>query len=633
MSEPIQVDFGNDKSRKTSGSSSQEVLIPPDRSGLKIVIDFIITAVVGAVIYYFWLPPMNFHSPDFYIFWAVIAGVFILSVFLTSSALIKPEYVPYAKKRSKIPLIIVIALVVIFAIGWLVGCQLFRAKSYSSLLSVDENTDFNKSVTVIDSTKDFKNVPMVDSTASETLADKVLGDLASIGLESQFDLATQYSTQINYKGSPCRVYPLSYGNIFKWINNTRDGFPGYVIVNMNTQDTQFVFVDKNQNTENYIKYSPTEHFQKNLKRIVRFKYPQMIIGNISFEADDNGTPYFICQSLKMRIGLVSGTDVQGIVLVNAVTGDMNYYSTDELKTGKSSDGTDLTWIDQVYDVNLLVQQYNYYGTYNNGFWNSVFGQTGVKKTTTGASYLAIDDDVYCYTGVTSVNSDESILGFILINQRTKDALFYSQTGATEVSAMNSANGAVQDKGWQSTFPLLINLDGEATYFMALKDSSNVVKSYAMVNVSNYNIVATDAANGNPYLNTCIDNYVSALKANKNKVIHVDTSVDMPTDSPVKGSDSVKTEGDGNASAPKESKISGVISDILSQNESGSTCYYVKLENSGAWYKISADDYPEAILLRKGQRVYLTVAKAESETGNEEEFYSEVEGLSEYESQA
>ena len=187
MSEPIQVDFGNDKSRKTSGSSSQEVLIPPDRSGLKIVIDFIITAVVGAVIYYFWLPPMNFHSPDFYIFWAVIAGVFILSVFLTSSALIKPEYVPYAKKRSKIPLIIVIALVVIFAIGWLVGCQLFRAKSYSSLLSVDENTDFNKSVTVIDSTKDFKNVPMVDSTASETLADKVLGDLAELRQYFQVD--------------------------------------------------------------------------------------------------------------------------------------------------------------------------------------------------------------------------------------------------------------------------------------------------------------------------------------------------------------------------------------------------------------------------------------------------------------
>lgn len=599
MSDPIKVDF-SDKGKGRGNSSTKEVYIPPEKAGLKIVLSILITIIGGGIAYYFMLPPMNFGATEFYMFWAVVAAIFIGANFILSKAFIRPEYVPYVKKVAIAPIIIVVILGLVLLVGYLSSSVFFRAASYSQLLSFSDNVELDSSVTKIDSTVDFENVAMIDKAAAEKLADKVLGDLATIGLESQFELATEYSTQINYKGAPSRVYPLRYGNLFKWLNNTKDGFPGYVIVNMNTQETKFVLLNDN-GSEGYIKYSPTEHFQKNLQRMVRFAYPTAILGNISFEADDNGTPYWICEIIEKKIGLIGGDDVKAIVMVNAVTGESDYYSVDEVKAGEATDAdgnkVSLMWIDQVYNADLLIQQYNYYGTYLNGFWNSIFGQSGVKKTTLGSSYIAMDDDVYIYTGVTSVTADESILGFILINQRTKEAMFYTTTGATEAAAQNSAQGALSDKGWVATFPLLINLDGEATYFMSMKDASAVVKGYAMVNVSNYNIVATDDADGNPDLVKCIENYADVLKDNKSVTIDVDTSV------------APETVIDNNTAIennePQKTTITGAVTEIRSQIENGSTCYYIKVAGADKFVKVSANDVPEAIFFATGDQVTVT----------------------------
>ena len=602
MSEPIKVDF-SDKGNGRSKSSTKEVYIPPEKAGLKIAISILLTIIGGAIAYYFMLPAMNFGALEFYMFWAVVAAIFVGANALLSKAFIRPEYIPYVKKVAIAPIVIVVILAVVLGVGYLTSSVFFRAASYSELLTFGESTELDSSVTKIDSTVDFKNVAMIDKAAAEKLADKVLGDLATIGLESQFELATDYSTQINYNGTPCRVYPLRYGNFFKWLNNTKDGFPGYVIVNMNTQETEFVLLG-NGTSEGYIKYSPTEYLQKNLRRIVRFEYPTALIGNISFEADDNGTPYWICEILEKKIGLIGGDDVKGIVMVDAVTGECNYYSIDEVVAGeseidRSGNTVSLSWIDQVYNANLLVQQYNYYGTYLNGFWNSIFGQSGVKKATVGSSYIAMNDDVYIYTGVTSVTADESILGFILINQRTKEAVFYTTTGATEAAAQNSAQGALSDKGWIATFPLLINLDGEATYFMSMKDASNVVKGYAMVNVSNYNIVATDSADGNPDLVKCIQNYASVLRDNKNVKIDVDTSV------------APETNTDGNTENIDEDIIvTGAITDVRSQIENGSTCYYFAVAGAEKYIRVSADTTPEAIFFAKGDTITVKYQSAD-----------------------
>ena len=170
------------------------------------------------------------------------------------------------------------------------------------------------------------------------------------------------------------------------------------------------------------------------------------------------------------IGLFGGTDIQGAVLVNAVTGESQYY--EEVPN----------WVDHVYDANLIMEQYDYYGMYHNGFINSIFGQRDVTHTTEGYNYIAIGDDVYMYTGVTSVTSDQSNIGFILSNQRTKETHFYSVAGATEASAQASAMSQVQQMRYVATFPLLLNIADQPTYFMSLKGEDGLVKMYAMVNV-------------------------------------------------------------------------------------------------------------------------------------------------------
>ena len=50
MAEPIKVDFNDNKN---GGGTTKEVLIPPDKAGLKIVINILITIVAGALFYYF----------------------------------------------------------------------------------------------------------------------------------------------------------------------------------------------------------------------------------------------------------------------------------------------------------------------------------------------------------------------------------------------------------------------------------------------------------------------------------------------------------------------------------------------------------------------------------------------------
>ena len=595
--EPIKVDFSEGGKKK----SVRSVLIPPEKAGIKIIINIIVMLLTAGIAYYFLLPPMNPHDYKFYIYWLIVLGSYVASAFVTSGAFAKPEYVPYVKRRARIPVIIAGVIVLVAAVGYLVSSPFFRARSFAKILSID-NGDFTNTVSLIDSMSDFNNVPLIDETAAQALADKTLGDFAALDLESQFELLTEDSTQINFKGSPYRIYPLQYGDIFKWFLNsavgkTYEGIPGYVKVNLNTQKAELI-------TNYDIKYSTAEHFNEYLERHLRFRYPTYIFGEISFEIDESGKPYWVVEHIKKTVGLLGGDDVQGIILVDAESGDSQYYTTEQIK----AENSEIAWIDQAYDADLLIQQYNYYGTYNGGFWNSIIGQSGVKKTSTGYSFLAIGDDVYLYTGVTSVTTDDSILGFFFINQRTKEALFYPTTGATEAAAQLSAQGKVQDMGWQASFPILLNIDGEATYFTALKDSSNIVKSYAMVNVEQYNVVAIPE-NQNTDLRSCLEVYIKGM-AQLNPPVVIDFAFD---------SDKYTAPEDGESETPDTSDVTtvtGTVTDIRSAVIGGTTYYYIELNNSGLYYYVAASVTNKVMLLNVGDTVTVTTAdKAETGIAN------------------
>ncbi|MBR2876690.1 MAG: CvpA family protein [Clostridia bacterium] len=435
--DPIKVDFSG-KGKPT------EVVIPPEKKILKIIIAILITIVGGAVAYYFMLPAMNFKSLDLYYFIAVLVALYVGSTFILSKAFIRPEYFPYVKKRATIPVIIGLVFGAVLLVGYLTSCELFRAKAYSEIISVTtENFGENdKSITTITSLEDFSAVPMIDKEVAENLANKKLGELSEN--VSQFVIDSLYSTQINYQGNPYRIFPLKYGDVFKWFNNTRDGIPAYIAVNMYTQEANTVILEE-EGLEN-IQVSTGEYLNEKLSRVLRFKYPTFMFGTPSLEIDENGKPWWVCERVDKTVGLIGGTDVIGVVLVDAADkNNVIYYDIEEVRTNP-----DIQWIDQIYSDDLLIKQYNYYGKYNGGFINAYIGQKGVVSTTDGSSYIASGDDVWLYTGVTSVTSDDSIVGFAIINQRTKEAVFQKIAGTTENGARKSAESIVSDKGWEAT---------------------------------------------------------------------------------------------------------------------------------------------------------------------------------------
>lgn len=516
--------------------------------GRRLVRNLVITLVFALLYYYVTLPALNLHAEEFYVFAflcaAVYCGLTVVSAGLSRDT--KPREVWQEIKGSgKVAVGICAILLVVCVVGAIAGSVILRSGAYTKLMNVQAG-DFAQEVEEIS----YDRIPMLDKDSASRLGDRKLGELSD--MVSQFEVTDNY-TQINYKGTPVRVATLEYGDVFKWLSNKKQGLPAYIIINMVTQNAEVVRLEQG------MQYSPADHFGRNLARHLRFSYPTYLFGDVHFEIDEEGNPWWICPRLQKTIGLFGGTDVAGAVLMNAITGDSQYYDASEVPA----------WVDQVYDAEIVIQQYDYYGQYKAGFINSLVGQKDVTVTTRGYNYIALGDDVYIYTGVTSVGGDQSNVGFILCNQRTKETHYYACAGAEEYSAMDSAEGVVQHLNYSSTFPLLLNISGQPTYFMSLKDNAQLVKMYAMVNVQQYNIVATGAT-----VAECEVNYIKQLSQ-----YHV-------------------TEG------ALESEITGTVTAVRTAVIEGNSFYYFQLTGEDWYYSISAAECPEAIVVSVGDEVKL-----------------------------
>lgn len=592
--DPIKVDF-------SGKGKPKEVVIPPDKKVLKFVINIIVTLVGGAIAYYFMLPAMNFKSLDFYAFIGVVVAIYVVITFITSKAILKPEYIAYAKKNSVPAIVIALVFALVLGIGYLTSAALFRAKDYSEIIDVKTENfgETENSITTITSLEDFSSVPMIDKDVALNLANKKLGDLSE--WVSQFVIDEAYSTQINYQGNPYRIFPLKYGDVFKWLKNTNDGFPAYLAVNMYTQEANAVVLE-DMNLPN-IKVSTGEYLNERLDRVLRFKYPTYMFGTPSLEIDEEGHPWWVCERIDKTVGLIGGTDVIGVVLVDACDkNNIKYYNLDEIQNNK-----DIQWIDQIYSEDLLVQQYNYYGKYSGGFINGYIGQSGVVSTTQGASCIASGDDVWLYTGVTSVTNDDSIVGFAIINQRTKEAVFQRISGTTENGAQTSAEGIVSDKGWKATFPLLLNLDGEATYFMALKDN-DVVKSYAMVSVERVQDAVRSEDDANPDLEACLKAYASKVKSSIKKTLNINYDAVLPD--AISGGENAGSDNTANNDQSELKTVSGAVTDIRTAVVNGNSIYYIAIDGKATYYAIAASDDDSVVILNVGDTVKITYKSAE-----------------------
>ena len=579
---------------KWPSSNEVEVVVRPPKVALKLLLSFIITAVIGAGAYYMMLPAMNFKSTDFYIFWFVIIAVFCGVFYVLCGARTKIERREYCKKRSIFPIVLVAMMLLVMVVGYISGCTLLRAKSYSELVDVKESS-FSEDFKDIN----YTDVPRLDAATSKVLADQQLGSLSEY--KSQY-VVSNVSTQINYKNHPVRVAYLEYANVFKWFNNTKNGLPAYMMTDLVSQ--KVAVVNCVEKFGSGIKYSPTELFNERLIRHLRFQYPTEILDTPNFEIDDDAHPYWITPVLDKTIGLFGGTDVKGAIITDALTGESEYYSMGQIRTDNS-----LNWIDVVYSEALVIQQYNYHGRLSNGFWNSIIFQNDVNVTSSGNGVIAMDDDVWVYTGVTSSEADTSNFGFILCNQRTKELRYYKNGGAQESSAQASAVDLVQNYGYMATFPILLDIEDQPTYFMSLYGSGYTVKGYALVNLDDKTIVGTglldiEKSHTNA-LNAAVENYISALK-DKNVVDENADADDYKVDANTSTVAGENVDGDTDAVEPEKLTVTGEITDIKTSVNDGNTVYYLQVKEK--YYYIKVTDCMDVLLMKKGDKVTVTYTK-------------------------
>ena len=441
----------------------------------KILIAAVITALISAVAYYVVLPPINVYSQTFWvsvIFVVAVYGAAYLVLTMKSAVFDVLKNNKNQKKTEfsigkKIFIGAIAVPIVVLLVGNLISSTFFNATAYSEIITVKESV-FEDDMPENDL---VTNIALMDSESANILGNRTLGALSEV--VSQYQVNGSY-TQINYNGIPKKVSNLEYVDFFKWVNNRGAGIPGYVMVDPVDSYADYVKFDAP------MKYADSAYFHEDLTRALRFSYPTKIFGSCVFELDEQGNPFYIVSCMAPKVGLFGAMDVNEVIIFNPCDGTSTVYPISDVPS----------WVDNVYTGALASQKYDWYGTLKNGFWNSIIGNKDCKVTTDDFGYIMFEDDVWFFTGVTSVSADESNIGFIVSNARTGEYKFYPVIGAEEYSAMGAAEGEVQEKGYVASFPSLINVSGEATYIMVLKDANGIVKMHALVNVENYSIVAT-----------------------------------------------------------------------------------------------------------------------------------------------
>jgi len=489
----------------------------------------ILVLIVASVMLYAVMPTINFGFTGFPIIILVLTGIWTL-LNNPFNIIAGKNNAPTLKidKPGKIPLIILVVVAVyIIIVPFITSWALLRTDDYRNLIGKVE-TESNLSNHMLPIS--IEKIRVVDQSLAQLLGDKVLGSQPALG--SQVTLGTFNIQKV--KNDLYWVAPLLHSGFFKWQKNM-EGTNGYVMVNAcNERDVKLV--QEIDGKKVFIKYQSEAYFFDNLERYLYFHgYWNVGLTDYSFEIDDAGIPYWVVTKFKKTIGF-AGEEAQGVVIVNAQTGEINDYSI--ANTPK--------WVDRIQPGEFIETQLNNWGEYVKGYWN--FSNENKLKITEPVSLVYGDDNnAYWYTGLTSVGSDESTVGFVLVNTRTKKAVWYKQSGATEYAAQNSAKGKVQEKGFSASAPIPYNINNIPTYVMTLKDNGGLVKMYAMVAIEDYTIVGV----GN--------NLREALMAYKNAYNQTGNKISTKS----------KTE---------KNIIKSIITRINGDVKNGNTYYYFTLKN-------------------------------------------------------
>lgn len=419
------------------------------------------TAVILFFSAYFSLVPISIYSPQFRALVIFLLLIWSIPLFARSDA--QKMRTPFKKSLWQIPLYSAGVLFVTVICFSIFSSPVFASAQYRKLINVHDNQSF------IESVEDYTTmqIPIVDRGLAEKLGDKKLGE---DNLGSQCKVGKYY--MICHNENLYWIAPIEYNGFFPWAN--RRTSPGYVMINANDQSDVKIIKDE-------LIYIDSAYLWEDLNRKNYFNNLTAWRANDAhLELTDDNVPVFVETVYVNRIGFTNGKDVEGIIVTNAKTGESKYYH--YLDAPK--------WINHVITEEIAVQQLSDWGIYVNGFFNSIFAKKDVLEVSTGLNYVYSNGNMYLQTGMTSVGGDESIVGVMMVDMRTKEAIFSRIGGATEYAAAQSAIGKEQAMRYSASDPIMINLQGVPTYFIMLKDDEGLVKKYAYVNVYDYNLVAT-----------------------------------------------------------------------------------------------------------------------------------------------
>jgi hypothetical protein len=453
----------------------------------------------------------------------------------------------------------------------LTSTPLFFSQSYRNLLGEVRESSFTADVEPIN----LAQIRIVDEETARKLADKTIGEVPALGSEVQLgEMALQ-----KVKGKLYYVAPLEHRGVFQWLSNYSRGSKGFVMVSAtNPQDVHLV-----QNTgghDVYIKYQTRGFIFDYLPRYLYFHgVVNAGMADFSFEIDDELNPYWVVTLYRNKVGY-GGSDAVGVVLVNAATGQISRYGLDNVPS----------WVDRVQPAAFIYNQIKNWGEYVNGYWNTVFARTGTLKPTDREMHLIYgnDDRVYWYTGISSLGKDESTVGFLLVDSRTKEAKWYKVAGANETSARQSAEGQVQEKGYRAGYPVLYNISGIPTYIAPLKDKEGLLKAVAFISVENYNLVGVG-----PDIESAQRAYRQSLTSKGNLIVP--------------------------QNAVSQLSVEGRISRITQVVRGGESYFYLMLENDPRIFVGPAGISSKLPLARTGDKVTLMIHETTETTVGINEF--------------
>lgn len=546
------------------------------------LIAYPIEAVIAFAVYYLLLPPINWQSKAFWVFVAFIALLAVMpvcffpsdggeriidSIRSVNAALNGKKHIT-KKTQTKVTArqviggIVIAAPIVILIVGSIVSSTVFNARAYAKVITVTES-DFSADMPETDK---VTNIALMDTDTATIIGSRTLGSLSEV--VSQYELS-EYYNQINFQRTPQKVSNLEYAGFFKWIGNRDRGIPGYVMVDPVNNTATYKVLEKP------LRYVESAYLGDDLMRKLRFDYPTKIFGEARYEVDDEGKPVFIVPCYKPQVLMFGAEDIYQVIVFDPCDGSSELYSVKDTPA----------WLDGVYDGYLACEKYDWKGLLSGGFWNSIFGNKDCKQTTDDFGYVVIEDDVWYYTGVTSVNSDKSNIGFILSNARTGEYKFYPVIGAEEHSAMAAAEGEVQEKGYIASFPALISVNGKATYIMVLKDAGGLVKLYALVNVEKYSIVATGETQ-----QKAMEQYTALL-----------------IEDGILGSEAAK---------PDESALTAdiTVTSVREVTVGGESYIYISADYEGSYclFKMAVSADEAVLLIREGDTLTVTASKTDTE---------------------